>query len=128
MSASCSISGREGVPLCRVMEDNAHCVTQPRADAADAVAKVYAIVALGALHRTIVDSKSDCIALAQWHDLRPALYTRSLLRQHKFTTREILPRLREEDRHLKRKGEIAVKILMQAIEVAGKARRRRFSI
>ena len=62
-SAKCSISGRECVPLCRVMDDNAHCVTQPRADAADAVAKVYAIVVLGALHRTIVDSKSASVRM-----------------------------------------------------------------
>jgi len=61
-SAKCSISGRECVPLCRV-NDNAHCVTQPRADAADAVAKVYAIVVLGALHRTIVDSKSASVRM-----------------------------------------------------------------
>ena len=101
------------------MEDNAQGVAHPRAKTADAVAKVDAIVAPAALHRTIVDGKSDRIALAQWHDLGPALHSRSLFCQHKLATRKILSGFGEEDCHLKREREVAVKILVQAIEIAG---------
>ena len=101
------------------MEDDAGGVTHPRTETADAVAQVDPIGAPGALHRTIVDSKSDPIALAQRHDLGPALHARPLLGQDKLAARKILSRLGEEDRHLKRKRELAVKILVQAVEVAG---------
>src|SRR5439155_13000289 len=72
------------VPLSRVMENYADGVTAPGAETADPVAKVDAIVAPSAPHRTIVDSKRNRIALAQRHDLGSALHSRSLLCQHKF--------------------------------------------
>src|SRR6266851_6941874 len=101
------------------MEDDAQRVTPPGAETTDTVPQVDPIVAPGPSHGTIVHGKSDRIALAQRHDLGAALHARSLLGQHELAPREILSRFREKDRQLKRKGEIAVKILVQAIEVAG---------
>ncbi|MNW00194.1 hypothetical protein D3C71_1956510 [compost metagenome] len=66
-----------------------------------------------------MNRKGNGIALAKGNDLDPALHARPLLRQHEFAAGKILPRLRQQDRHLDRKGKIAVEILMQAIEIAG---------
>jgi hypothetical protein len=42
-----------------------------------------------------------------------------LLGQCEFTPGEITPGLREEDRDLDRKDEIAIDVLMQTVEIAG---------
>lgn len=55
------------------------------------------------LNRSVVDGERDCIALAQWHDFNAALHAGALLRENELATREISPRLGEQNRDLKRK-------------------------
>ena len=59
------------------------------------------------------------VALLERGHLDPALHARALLGQHELAAGEVPPRLGEEDRDLERKGEVAVEILVQAVEVAG---------
>ncbi|ESY25690.1 hypothetical protein X750_03335 [Mesorhizobium sp. LNJC394B00] len=47
------------------------------------------------------------------------MHARALLGQHEFAAGEILAGLRQQDRHLQGKSEIAVEVLMEAVEVAG---------
>src|SRR5215468_3673261 len=99
------------------MEDDAERMAPPAAQTADAMAQLDAIAAARAAHRAMVNGKGDGIALAERHDLDPALHARALLGQHKLAAGEIAPRLRQQDRHLVREGEIAIEILVQAIEI-----------
>src|SRR5580704_7418065 len=86
---------------------------------ADAMAQVDAIAALGALDRPVVDGEHDGVALLERHDLRPALHARPLLGQHELAAGEVLAGLRQQDRDLQRECEIAIQVLVQAVEVAG---------
>src|ERR1700722_1278166 len=88
-------------------------------DTADAVPEIDAIVAFGALNRPVVDREGNGIALAQGNDLGTTLHPRALLGQDELAASEILARLGEKDRHLDRECEVAVEILMKAVEVAG---------
>ena len=67
-------------------------MTRSRQDAADAVAQIHPVGTARALHRTIVDSEHDSIALAQRDNDRPGLHPRALFRHHEFTAREVLAR------------------------------------
>src|SRR5262249_2624735 len=69
-------------------------------------------------YRPIMHGERNCITLPQWHHLHAALHTWSLFCQNELTTGEILSRFGEKNRNLERKGKIAVKVLVQAIEVA----------
>src|ERR1700676_2519902 len=88
-------------------------------DTADAVPEIDAIVSFGALNRPVVDREGNGIALAQPNDLGTTLHPRTLLGQDELAAGEILPRLGEKDRHLDRECEVAVEILVEAVEVAG---------
>ena len=66
-----------------------------------------------------MDSKNHRIALGERHHFGAALHARALFGQHEFAAGEILAGLGQQDRHLQRKGEIAIEILMQAIKIAG---------
>src|ERR1700736_6819427 len=88
-------------------------------DTADAVPEIDAIVSFGALNRPVVDREGNGIALAQRNDLGTTLHPWALLGQDELAAGEILPRLGEKDRHLDRECEVAVEILMKAVEVAG---------
>jgi hypothetical protein len=98
------------------MEDDADGVAHSGADTADAMPEIDP--ALAALNGPIMDGERHGVALAQRNDLGAALHPRPLFGQHELTAREVLFRLGKENRHLERKFEVAVKILMQAIEVA----------
>src|SRR5262245_9320473 len=80
--------------------------------------QIDAIGPFRALHWPIVDGKGDSIALPQRRYLGPALHARALLGQHELAAAKVASRLRKQDRHLDRKGEIPIEILMQAIEIA----------
>jgi len=41
-----------------------------------------------------------------------------LLRENKFTAREILPGLRQQNRDLQRENALAIEVLMKTIEIA----------
>lgn len=83
------------------------------------MAQIHAITSFCPLDRAIVDSEGDSVALAQRHNFDAALHARPLFGQREFSARKIAPRFGQQDRHLDREGEIAVEILMQAVEVAG---------
>ena len=83
------------------------------------MAQIDAVVALRALNRPVVDCEGHGIALAERHDLSSALHARALFGQDELAAGEVAAWLREQDRHLDREREIAVEILVQAVEVAG---------
>jgi hypothetical protein len=100
-----------------VVEDDAYGVPQTAADAADAMPEIDAIIAFRALDRPVVHSEGHRVTLTQRHDLGPALHARALLGQDKLAAGEIPPGLREQDGDLQRECEVAIKVLMQAVEV-----------
>jgi hypothetical protein len=87
-------------------------------DAADAMAQVHAIAALRSLHRPVMDGERHGVALPQRHDLCAALHPRPLLRQDELAAGKVDARRGEKDRNLDREGEIAVQVLVEAVEVA----------
>jgi hypothetical protein len=72
---------------------------------------------LRSLHRPVMNREGDGVALLEGHDLRAALHTRPLLGQHELAAREVLSRLREQNDDLDRERELAVEILVKAVEV-----------
>src|SRR5882672_1861179 len=62
--------------------------------------------------------KCNGVALPQRDDFGAALHARPLFGDDELPARKILIRFRKQDRHLQRKREVAVQILMQTIEVA----------
>ncbi len=80
--------------------------------------QVYAIDTACAAHRAIMNRENDAVPLSQWHNYRPRLHTRSLLRHHKFAAREVLLRFRQQNGELQRENMIAVQVLMQAVVIA----------
>jgi hypothetical protein len=62
--------------------------------------------------------EDDAAALAQRHDLGAALHAGPLLGQHELAAGEVRLRLRQQDRHLQRKSQLAIEVLVQAVEVS----------
>jgi hypothetical protein len=62
--------------------------------------------------------KCDCVPLVQRNNFWPRLHTRTSLGEHKLATRKIPLRLGQQNRDLYWEDVLAVKILMQAVEVA----------
>lgn len=58
------------------------------------MAEIYAVNALCAPDRTLMNCEENPIALMQWYDDGPRLHPWPLLRQHKFAAREISLRFR----------------------------------
>src|SRR5262249_45890509 len=82
------------------------------------MAEVDAVVALRAPHWPVMDGKGHGITLPKWYDFGTALHARPLFGQDELATGEVLARLREENRDLDRECEIAIEILVEAVEVA----------
>jgi hypothetical protein len=101
-----------------VVEDNPDGVAHAGADAAHPMAEIHAVIALRTLHRPIVDSEGHGISLPKRHDLDATLHARPLFVQGELAACEVRAGFREEDCDLDRKREIAVQILVEAIEVA----------
>ena len=100
-----------------VVENDSDGVPHAGTDPAHAVAEVHPVVAVGPPHRPVMDCERRSIASLKRHDLGAALHARPLFGQDELATGEILPGLRQEDRDLDRKGDIAVKVLVEAIEI-----------
>ena len=85
--------------LSRVVEDYAEHFGGDRSeyDSRRGVAEIYAIDRPRTLDRTLMNCEDDGISLTQRYDDWPRLHAWSLLRQHKFTTSEILLRFRQQD-------------------------------
>ena len=101
------------------MKDDSYSVAHARPHSAHAVAKVDAVIALRPLHGAIMHGEDHGIALRKRHDFGATLPARPLFGQDELASAEIPARLRQQDRDLDREGELAVEILVQAIEVAG---------
>ena len=104
--------------LARVVENDAERVAAAGANAADAVAQIDPVGALGALNRPVVDGEKDRVAAPQRHHVDPALHARPLFGQDEFAAGEIRFGLGQQHGDLQREGELAVEVLMQTIEVA----------
>src|SRR5260370_14273065 len=63
-----------GLPLCRVVENDADCMTVSRPDAADAVPQVDAIRAARTLNGPVMNCENNGVALTERYDHRPALH------------------------------------------------------
>src|SRR3984893_2688247 len=91
---------------------------QTATDTAAPRPEIAGIVAFRALDRPVVHSECHRVTLPQRHDLGPALHARPLLGQDKLATGEIASWLGEQDGDLQWESNLAVKVLMQAVEVA----------
>ena len=67
----------------------------------------------------MMHSKGHSISLAQWHHLRSGLHSWTLLSQHELAAREIPPRVGEQKGYLNRTDMLPIKILVQAVVIAG---------
>jgi hypothetical protein len=92
-------------------------VTHAASKAAYAMPQIDAICASRALNGPIAYREGHRIALPQRDYLGTALHSWALLREDELSASEILLRFGKQDRNLERKGEIAVEVLMQAIEI-----------
>ena len=100
------------------MEDNPGGVPPAGSNAAHAVAEINAIVALRPLYWPVMDREGHSITVLKGYHLDAALHARPLFGQDKLAARKVLARIGEENRDLDRECEIAVEVLVQAIEVA----------
>ena len=103
---------------CGVVKDHSQRVAVTGAQATDPVAHVDAEAAARPPHRPMMHREDHALALRKRHDLGARLHARPLLRENEFASGEILARPRQQERDLQRKDEIAVEVLMQAIEIA----------
>ena len=71
------------------MEDDSHCMTIARQDAADAVPHDHAMIAAGATDRSFPYWENDSFALAQTHDLAPRLGAGALFDKQELTAVEV---------------------------------------
>ena len=81
--------------------------------------QVDAIHAPSALHRAIMDRKYHTVSLAERHNNRPRLHARALLCHHEFAASEVFFRLRQQNGKLERENVFAIKVLVQAVVIAG---------
>ena len=123
-----SVSCFEICVLCRVVENDADCMTMPRPNAADAVPQVYAIRAARTLHRPVVNRENNAVSLTERHNHRPALHSRALLRHDELSAGEVRAGVGQQNSQLEREDMLAVEVLVQAVVVADsilKEKRRR---
>src|SRR3984957_20628436 len=102
----------------RVVEDDAERVWMPGPKPVDAVAHLYLIFAVFASYGTVVRGEHNPVTLAHGLDDDAArLLPRTLLRQHKLTSFEVLTGLVQEENDLEREEVIAMRVLVQAVVV-----------
>jgi hypothetical protein len=103
----------------RVMKDNSKRMSMARTNPTHSVAHLHAIIASRSCNRPVVDSEDRRIALAQRQDFNAGLHARPLLGQDKLAALEITARGRKQNSKLEREGVCAIKILMEAVMIAG---------
>ena len=89
-----------------------------RTHLAHAVAHDRAVEAARPAARAIAAGKHHRVALAQRHHDRARLHARPLFDEHELAAGEVALRFGQEHRDLKGEKELAVEILVQAVEVA----------
>jgi len=102
------------------VEDDAEAQALARAHSADAVAHGDAVGAARARHRPVAVREDDRLAALEDDDLAARLGPRPLLDEQNLAARVVRAPAREHARHLQRKGERAVEILVQAVVAAGR--------
>jgi hypothetical protein len=95
-----------------IMKNDAHRVTLPRPQSADAMSKIYTVDTPRPLPRALVHGESHGVSLTQWDDFRPGLHPWTLFGQDELAAREISLRLGQKKGHLNRKNMFPVQILM----------------
>src|ERR1700676_5311742 len=103
----------------RVVENDADGVALTGTQATHAVAEVDAVSPLGAFDGPVVNREHDRISLLQRNHLNSALHPRPLFGEYKLASGEVPTRLGRQDRRLQWKNQLTVKVLMQAVKVAG---------
>ena len=102
-----------------VMKDDAERMAMAGAQTAHAMPHVHPIDAPRALHRPMMDREDHAFALLERDHLGARLHARTLLGQHELAAGEVVAGAGEQERDLERKDMLAVKVLVQAIVVAG---------
>src|SRR5262249_19110058 len=77
------------------------------------------VKAAGALHRAMVNREDYCVTLIGSEHFDAGLAARLLFRENKFAAFKISSMLAQKEGDLKREENLAVQILMQAVEVTG---------
>ena len=65
----------------------------------------------------MIDRENHTLPLAEGNDLGTRLHARTLLGEHEFAACEIDTRLRKQECDLEREDVLAIKVLMQTIEI-----------
>src|SRR6202011_3607214 len=99
-----------GTRSLRIMKNHADGMTMAGTDPAHAMTQINAIGPSRPLHRPVMHSKGNRIALAERHHFGPRLHARALLGQHEFAAAEIAAGFRQEDRDLQRENVFAVEV------------------
>src|SRR5579859_288431 len=97
--------------LFRVVKDDAQRVTRAAMHAADPVAQIDAVVAARAFHWPVPRRENNRLALIRSHYFGFGLRARLLLDQDEFAAIPVSPALAQQEHHLQREGDLAVKIL-----------------
>src|SRR5579864_2445502 len=105
--------------LCRIVKDNPQRVAFSGSKRAYAVTEIRAVVPASALRRTITRGDDHRFTLLQSYHLPERLRPWTLLHQQQLPAGELLFRTAEAKNYLEGKDNIAVQVLMQAIEIAG---------
>src|SRR5437763_10145277 len=105
--------------LLSVMEDDAQREAGAAVNAADTVAKIYAVETARAFHRAVAGGEEDSLAFTGRNDFGFRLRARLLLDQNEFYALPVAAGLTQREDHLQRESDVAVEILMQAIVAAG---------
>ena len=93
-------------------------VATPRPDATDPMAKIDPVGTSFPLHWAIMNGEGHRVALFQSNHFRSRLHAWPLLGEHKFSSSEVPPRLRQQNCDLDREDMLAIEILMETIEIA----------
>ena len=99
------------------MEDDSERSPAATAQLANAVAHCDPVSSTSTADRAMVDRKDDRFAGSKRHDQNPRLHARPLLGQHEFSALKFFW-VAQEERCLQWKGQVAVKVLVQAIIVS----------
>jgi hypothetical protein len=101
----------------RVVEDHADGVAMTGPQSAHAMSQVHAVGAARALRWPIAHREDHAVAPSKRHHFGARLHPRPLLGQPELAAREVLLRLRQQNRHLERKDMFAIEVLVQRVEV-----------
>ena len=99
------------------MEDDPDGMPHAGANAAHTVTKIDAIITLRALDGAVMNCECHSITLPKRHDFGAALHARPLLREDELAAGKVFSGFREENRDLDRECEIAIKVLVETVEV-----------